>query len=188
LESTFSIIYGKQTGEQGRMKDTIPMKQFSLRDMTESDWSDIRRIYEEGIATGLATFETSAPDWDKWDASHRKSCRLVAVSLEGEILGWAAFSPVSSRCVYAGVVEISIYIAAYARGKGVGKALLLRMIDLSEQEGVWTVQAGIMADNTASIRLHESCGFRLVGRREKIGQLHGEWRDTILMERRSPKI
>jgi L-amino acid N-acyltransferase YncA len=160
----------------------------SIRTMIEQDWPDVRRIYLEGIETGLATFETSAPEWEKWNKSHRLTCRLVAADAAGHILGWAALTPVSDRCVYAGVAEVSLYVEKDARGAGVGKALLRAILEQSEQEGLWTIQAGIMADNLASIKLHEACGFRLVGYREKIGQLDGLWRDTVLMEHRTRRI
>jgi L-amino acid N-acyltransferase YncA len=164
------------------------MMAITIRLMEEQDWPDVRRIYLEGIETGLATFETSAPDWEKWNKTHRLTCRLVATDVDWHILGWAALTPVSDRCVYAGVAEVSVYIGKNARGVGVGKALLRAILEQSEQAGLWTIQAGIMADNLASIKLHEACGFRLVGYREKIGQLDGRWRDTVLMERRSKKI
>jgi phosphinothricin acetyltransferase len=153
-----------------------------------SDYPAVRAIYLEGIATGLATFETDAPSWEKWDADHLKECRLAAKDENGEIVGWAALVPVSGRCVYAGVAEISIYVAEKARGKGVGKALLNELIRESEKAGLWTLQAGIFAENEASIRLHEKCGFRSVGKRERIGQLYGVWKDTVLLERRSDKV
>jgi len=153
--------------------------------MIPSDWDEVAAIFREGIATDQATFETSCPDFPQWDASHVKRCRLVAVD-EGEIQGWAALSPISDRCVYGGVAEVSVYVAAQNRGRGVGEQLLKRLVAESEYAGFWTLQAGIMPENTASIKLHEACGFRLVGRRERIGQdRFGVWRDTLLMERRS---
>lgn len=152
--------------------------------MTLHDWPAVRAIYLEGIATGNATFETSAPQWEKWDAAHIASSRLVA-RVNSEVLGWAALSAVSSRCVYAGVAEVSIYVAAAARGRGIGLRLLSELVKASEQAGIWTLQAGIFADNDASVRLHERCGFRIVGTRERLGQLKGTWRDVLLMERRS---
>ena len=148
--------------------------EISLRELTALDWPDICRIYLEGIATGQATFETVAPDWDKWNASHRPTCRLVACDPAGNVLGWAALSPISDRCAYAGVGSVSVYVGQVARGHGVGKMLLQEILAQSEREGLWTIQSGIMADNIASIRLHESCGFRMVGYREKIGPV--EWR------------
>jgi len=153
--------------------------------MLEADWPDVSRIYQEGIDTGLATFQTECPDWETWDASHLKVCRFVA-TIEGKIAGWAALTAVSSRCVYAGVAEVSVYIGESYRGTGAGKALLTEMIRCSEESGFWTLQSGIMQENAASVRLHESCGFRTVGYREKIGQDRlGRWRNTVLMERRS---
>jgi phosphinothricin acetyltransferase len=153
-----------------------------------SDWHSVRAIYLEGIATGFATFETDAPSWEKWDADHLKECRLAGRDESGEIVGWAALVPVSGRCVYAGVAEISVYVAEKARGKGVGTALLNELIKESEKAGLWTLQAGIFAENETSIKLHERCGFRFVGKRERIGQLDGIWKDTVLLERRSDKI
>jgi L-amino acid N-acyltransferase YncA len=155
--------------------------------LVESDWEAIRDIYLEGIATGQATFETTAPDWPAWDAAHRADCRLVA-RRAGQVVGWASLSPVSGRCVYGGVAEVSVYVVENARGQGVGRALLLALIAASEAAGIWTLQAGIFPENVASARLHESCGFRVVGRRERIGQHHGVWRDTVLLERRSSVV
>lgn len=154
--------------------------------MKPKDWPQVRDIYAEGIATGDATFETAVPGWEKWDAGHRPDCRLVARD-EGRILGWAALSPVSRRQVYAGVTEVSVYVAASAWGKGIGKALLKALIEQSEQTGIWTLQASIFPENQASIALHKAHGFREVGRRERIGQREGRWRDTVLLERRSAK-
>ena len=158
-----------------------------LTAMTASDWGAVRAIYVEGIATGNATFETAPPEWDRWDAAHLAACRLVA-KVEGEILGWAALSPVSSRKVYAGVAEVSVYVGEKARGQGVGRALLQSLIEHSECNGIWTLQAGIFPENTASIALHQKAGFRVVGRRERIGCLNGQWRDVLLLERRSKTV
>jgi L-amino acid N-acyltransferase YncA len=155
--------------------------------MRPADWEDVARIYAEGIATGDATFETDAGDWQRWDGSHMPRHRLVA-SRDGRLVGWAALSPVSERCVYAGVAEVSVYVAADARGRGVGAALLDALIASSEADGVWTLQAGIFPENDTSVRLHERAGFRVVGRRARLGRLHGVWRDVLLMERRSPVV
>lgn len=152
--------------------------------MQPHDWPAVRAIYLEGIATKNATFETDAPEWKKWDNGHLKNCRLVA-RINDQVVGWAALSPVSSRCVYAGVAEESIYISASARGQGVGKRLLAALIEESEQAGLWTIQTGIFPENTVSIHLHEQCGFRVLGVREKVGQMDGVWRNVVLMERRS---
>lgn len=152
--------------------------------MCPEDWPAIREIYAEGIATGNATFETQLPDWVSWDAAHHKHCRLIARNGE-RILGWAALSPVSRRQVYAGVAEVSIYIAEKSRSKGIGRALLKSLVDESEEQGIWTLQAGIFPENVASIALHKSCGFREVGVRQRLGQLAGIWRDVLLLERRS---
>jgi L-amino acid N-acyltransferase YncA len=152
--------------------------------MTPADWESVRAIYREGIATGHATFETDAPDWETWDRGRRKDCRLVARS-EGRVVGWAALSPVSTRPVYAGVAEVSVYVSASARGQGVGKALLIALIEASEEAGIWTLQGSIFPENAASLALVKGLGFREVGRRERIGCRNGVWRDTILVERRS---
>ena len=156
--------------------------------LTADHWPAVRAIYEAGIATGNATFETQAPTWEAWDKSHLEHSRLVALSTDGTVLGWAALSPVSSRCVYGGVAELSIYIAATARGQGVGQQLLQALIQASEANGIWTLQAGTFAENAASIGLHTQAGFRLIGYRERIGQHHGVWRNTVQMERRSPTV
>ncbi|HXV15989.1 MAG TPA: GNAT family N-acetyltransferase [Gemmatimonadaceae bacterium] len=152
--------------------------------MSPSDWPDVRTIYAEGIATGQATFESTVPDWDRWDRSHLASCRLVAKS-NGAIVGWAALSPVSSRKVYEGVAEVSVYVASTARGKGIGRRLLDGLVDQSESNGIWTLQASVFPENEASIALHRACGFRIVGRRERIALHNGVWRDTFFLERRS---
>lgn len=152
--------------------------------MRSGDWEAVRAIYCQGIATRNATFEMDAPTWDKWDASHRQDCRLVARA-GGRVVGWAASSPVSGRCVYAGVAEVSVYVEQSARGQGVGKALLWELVLASERAGIWTLQTGIFPENVASLALHEACGFRRVGVRERIGQMGGVWRDVVLMERRS---
>ena len=163
--------------------------------MLSEDWDEVRRIYEEGIATGHATFETKAPTWEAWDAAHLREPRLAArhpgerakveQASKGGLLGWAALSRVSDRCVYAGVAEVSVYVGAGARGRGVGRALLDALIERSEREGFWTLQAGIFPENLASIELHRRCGFRELGRREKLGKMGGFWRDVTLYERRS---
>jgi phosphinothricin acetyltransferase len=155
--------------------------------MTPKDWDAIRTIYLEGIATGNATFETDAPTWEAWDQGHLRDCRLVART-DDRVVGWAALSPVSGRCVYAGVAAVSVYVAKAARGRGVGKALLHALVEGSESQGFWTLEAGIFPENAASIALHKSCGFREVGRRERIGQMDGIWRDTLLLERRSKMV
>jgi L-amino acid N-acyltransferase YncA len=159
----------------------------TIQAMLPNHWPRVRAIYGEGIATGNATFETELPDWKKWDSSHHKKCRLIALDpkKDEEIFGWAALSPVSSRQVYAGVAEVSVYVAAAARERGVGKALLQALVHDSEVTGIWTLQAGIFPENAASIALHISCGFREVGVRRRIGKLGDTWRDVMLLERRS---
>ena len=153
--------------------------------MYPADWSAVRAIYAEGIATGDATFELEPPGtWEQFDSKYLPAPRLVA--RDGDrVAGWAALSSVSQRAVYRGVAEVSIYVRATERGKGLGRSLLSRLTELSESEGIWTLQAGIFPENESSIRLHEACGFRIVGTRVRIGQLHGRWRDTLLLERRS---
>jgi L-amino acid N-acyltransferase YncA len=158
-----------------------------IEPMTANDWTDVRRIYLEGIATGNATFETEAPVWEVWDAAHHPGCRLVARGSEG-LLGWAALSPVSGRCVYGGVADVSIYVAERARGLGIGRLLLQALIDASERDGLWTLQAGIFPENRASLALHRATGFRDVGLRERIACHGGVWRDVLLLERRSDKV
>jgi L-amino acid N-acyltransferase YncA len=155
-----------------------------IEPMRPEDWEQVRAIYQEGIATGDATFETEAPDWPTWNAGHLPGARLIARGDAG-LLGWAALAPVSGRCVYAGVAEVSIYVAASCRGQGVGRALLDALVAESEWMGIWTLQAGTFPENKASLALHYRCGFRLVGRREHLGKLHGTWRDVLLLERRS---
>jgi L-amino acid N-acyltransferase YncA len=152
--------------------------------MQAEDWPAVEAIYQEGIATENATFETESPGWEKWSANHHEHSRLVARTGD-DVIGWAALSRVSTRRVYAGVAEVSIYVAASAREKGIGKALLQALIEQSEQNGIWTLQAGIFPENSGSIALHKSCGFREVGLREKIARLAGIWRNVVLLERRS---
>ena len=160
--------------------------QAKLEPMREGDWPAVKAIYEEGITTGQATFETKAPPWETWNADHLAAGRLVARN-RGQVVGWAALSPVSGRCVYAGVAEVSVYVAEKVRGQGIGTALLQALIIDSEEAGIWTLDAGIFPENRASLALHKACGFRQVGYRERLGQLNGLWRDVILMERRSPQ-
>jgi L-amino acid N-acyltransferase YncA len=157
---------------------------FVIGSMRPQDWDFVRAIYLEGITTGQATFETEAPDWERWNAGHLPQCRLVARNGDG-VLGWAALSPVSRREVYAGVAEVSVYVASAARGLGVGGALMRALIEASELHGVWTLQSSIFSENHASVALHLKHGFREVGRRERIARHHGVWRDTIVLERRS---
>ncbi len=178
--------------------------EYPIIPIVQNHWPAVQEIYREGIATGNATFETELPDWEKWDSGHRKDCRFVALEPTefGEdagdfailplhrlsVLGWAALSPVSTRRVYRGVAEVSVYVAAAARGRGVGKALLKALVQESEVNGIWTLQAGIFPENTASVALHKSCGFRKVGVRRRIGKLGDTWRDVLLLERRSAKV
>ena len=162
-------------------------RSIAVDSMEAGDWPAVRAIYLEGIATGNATFEGTAPEWERWDGGHVKCCRLVA-RMGGDVVGWAALSPISSRAVYAGVAEVSVYVGAGARGSGIGMALLSRLIEESEAEGIWTLQAGIFPENRASVELHQKAGFRIVGTRERIGRMDGRWRDVLLMERRSAVV
>lgn len=161
--------------------------ELEIRTMRPEDWPLVASIYEAGIATGNATFETEAPPWDSWDRDHLDEPRLVA-SRGGAAVGWAALSPVSDRCVYQGVAEISVYVDPAATRQGVGRALLRALVEASEEAGIWTLQTGIFPENTASLTLHQGCGFRIVGRRERIGRMGDRWRDVVFLERRSPTI
>jgi phosphinothricin acetyltransferase len=165
----------------------MPLAGFELAVMGADDWPAVREIYAEGIATGNATFETEAPSFERWDATHLAEHRLVA-RLGDAIVGWAALAPVSERCVYRGVAENSVYVAAHARGLGIGYRLLHALVIAGEDHGIWTIQTGVFPENTASLVLHERCGFRIVGRRERLGQLQGVWRDVIFLERRSSVV
>jgi L-amino acid N-acyltransferase YncA len=175
-----------------------------IEPLRPADWPAVAEIYAEGIATGDATFETEVPSWQRWDSSHLAEHRLVArtgpggqprgragpirPAGDGQVVAWAALAPVSDRCAYAGVAENSIYVAEGARGLGVGRRLLVELVERAEQAGIWTVQTGIFPENTASLALHQRCGFRVVGVRERIGQRHGRWRDVIFLERRSTSV
>ncbi len=159
-----------------------------FKELTKEYWSAVKDIYEEGIATGNATFQSSAPTWDEWNTSHVEKARIIAIDDNGEVFGWAALTPVSGRCVYAGVGEVSVYVSANARGKGVGRALLNELIRQSEENGFWTLTAGIFPENEASLKIHMNAGFKVLGIREKIGKMNGQWRDTVLLERRSAVV
>jgi len=158
-----------------------------LRDLRPEDWPEVASIFEDGIRAGNATFETEAPVWEAWDASHLPGHRLVAVD-DGRVVGWAALSPVSERCCYSGVAEDSVYVARGQEGRGIGGALLRQLIAGAERAGIWTIQAGVFPENTASVQLHVRCGFRIVGVRERLGKQHGAWRDVVLLERRSKEV
>jgi phosphinothricin acetyltransferase len=160
------------------------MEAVLIKPMQQVHWEKVKQIYESGIATGIATFETNAPTWEKWNDGHLMFARLVAVE-NNEVAGWAALSPVSNRCVYGGVAEVSVYVADNYKGKGIGKLLLQNLITESESSNIWTLQAGIFTDNIASVKLHESVGFRVIGHREKIGKLNNTWKDNYILERRS---
>jgi phosphinothricin acetyltransferase len=158
----------------------------TIRDLWPDDWPAVRAIYEEGIRSGDATFETETPSWERWDAAHSQ-LRIVA-ERDGAVVGWAALSPVSDRCCYEGVGEVSVYVAEAARGAGLGRSLLEELVERSEQAGYWTLSAGVFPENDASVRLHKACGFREVGIRERLGELGGVWRDVVLLERRSAVV
>jgi L-amino acid N-acyltransferase YncA len=162
---------------------TSPMNVL-IEAMQSVHWPAVRDIYREGIETGQATFETAVPTWETWHNGHRPDCRLVAL-IDNQIVGWAALSPVSKREVYKGVAEVSIYIAASARGKGIGKQLMNALVASSEEIGIWTLQSSVFPENEVSIALHQTFGFRIVGERQRIAKLHEEWRNTVLLERRS---
>ena len=166
---------------------TVPIQGLSLviRTLDPADWSAVAEIYWDGMRDGLATFETEVPSWEAWDAAH--SLRLVA-ELDTEVVGWAALSPSSTRPCYRGVAEDSVYVARDARGLGIGRKLLEALIADAEAEGMWTIQASVFPENTATLVLHERCGFQVVGRRERIAKRDGVWRDTLLLERRSGVI
>jgi L-amino acid N-acyltransferase YncA len=166
--------------------DTGGLEPF-IRPMLARDWSDVATIYEEGIRTRMATFETVVPEWEEWDRSHLKAHRLVAEQ-HREIVGWAALGPASGRGVYAGVTENSVYVTARAQRQGIGRALLDALTRGADLDGIWTIQAGIFPENRASLALHRACGFRVVGVRERIGRLDGTWRDVVLLERRSAVV
>lgn len=163
------------------------MKDLIIRKMLAKDWDSVAKIYQEGIDTGIATFETKVPTFENWDKAHMSNCRFVAEQ-KNEILGWVALSPVSNRCVYGGVAEISVYVSRNSRGKGLGKVLLEHIVSASEQEGIWTLQSGVFPTNHGSIKLHETTGFRMIGKRERVGKLHGQWVDNVLFERRSSVV
>ena len=161
---------------------------FTIEEMKECDWAQVSAIYLAGIKTERATFQSEVPAWEDWNKSHSQSCRLVAKSGDN-ILGWVALSPVSSRCVYAGVAEVSIYIDESCRGQKIGTALLTALVKRSEENGFWMLQSGIIKENIASISLHKTCGFRVLGVRERLGKMgNGKWHDVVLMERRSKTV
>jgi phosphinothricin acetyltransferase len=160
---------------------------FAIELLQAAHWPGVARVYAEGIATRNATFETEVPSWEAWDSSHLSDHRFVALR-DAEVVGWVAVSAVSSRCVYRGYVENSVYVAETVRGRGVGRALLHALIESTEAAGIWTIQAGMFPENEPSIRLHESVGFERVGLHRRLGKLDGEWRDVLMLERRSPVV
>jgi L-amino acid N-acyltransferase YncA len=159
----------------------------AVEEMTAADWPAVAEIYRQGLDTGHASFETEVPAYEEWDRAHLERPRLVA-RLDGDVVGWAALSTVSDRCVYGGVAEDSVYVADAATGRGIGRRLLSELVRRAEDEGIWTIQAGLFPENAASLALHERCGFRVVGRRERLGKHRGAWRDVLLVERRSDRI
>jgi len=159
----------------------------TIKEMLAEHWCEVAEIFEHGIKTKNATFETTSPESETWNKDHRADCRLVAKDSE-KVIGWAALSNVSGRCIYAGVCEVSIYVHPRYGGRGIGKLLMVELIKKSEENNIWTLQAGIFPENKVSIKLHEKGGFRIVGKREKIGKMDNIWRDIILLERRSSKI
>lgn len=164
--------------------NTVTME---IRPITKDNFPEVVEVYKQGLATNIATFQNDLPQWEDWNKGHLDFCR-ISIYENNKMLGWTALTPVSSRCVYAGVAEVSVYIAQNERGKGIGKILLNELIKQSEANGIWTLQSGIFSENQSSIRLHEKCGFRMVGFREKIGKKNGIWKDNILMEHRSKNI
>jgi len=161
------------------------MREVLVELMKPEDWPAVREIYRAGLDTGQASFETDVPDWEKWDAKYLAPFRLVARDENGNVVGWAGLTRVSERRVYAGVAEVSVYVSAELRRHGIGQQLMRALVDVSERGGIWTLQSTVFPENTASIRLHLKCGFRDVGRRERLGKHHGTWRDALLFERRS---
>lgn len=169
------------------MADVANSVVMEIKPITKENFPELVEIYGQGLATNIATFQNDLPTWEEWDKGHLVSCR-ISMYRNDEMLAWAALSPVSSRVVYSGVAEVSIYVSADARGKAIGEMLLNELIKQSESNEIWTLQSGIFAENQISIKLHEKCGFRMVGYREKIGRKNGVWKDTVLMERRSKII
>ena len=165
----------------------VEADEFTIEELQPEHWPGVVRVFEDGIATRNATFETETPTWEAWDSSHVPEHRLVALH-GGEVVGWAAVSPVSDRCCYGGVVENSVYVAESVRGQGVGQRLLEELIASTEAAGIWTIEAGMFPENDGSIRLHERVGFEVVGRRKRLGKLDGVWRDVLLLERRSESV
>lgn len=161
--------------------------EYDIVEMRPQHWERVRQIYLEGLETGQASFETEAPNWDRWNESHHPHCRLVVCD-KGLVVAWAALSPVSKRVCYAGVAEISLYVAASHRGRGIGRKLLRALVEASEDNGIWSLNGSTFPENTDSIQVQLACGFRIVGRRERIARHYGVWRDTVITERRSTKV
>ncbi len=190
LGSFFVRERRRMAGEPKEAPRTATVKAgLRVRPLRAQDWPEVARIYEDGIRSGSATFETTVPSWEVWDAAHLREHRLVADAGDPDgVVGWAALSRVSDRCCYGGVAENSVYVARGWQGRGIGRALLERLIVDSERSGIWTIQTGIFPENRASVVLHARCGFRVVGVRERLGRLNGAWRDVLLLERRSALV
>lgn len=169
------------------IQDVAKQYKMEIQLITEYNFPDLVAIYKQGLATNIATFQNDLPKWEDWDKGHLRFCR-ISIYEDNKMLGWTALTPVSSRCVYAGVAEVSVYVSQEERGKSIGKILLTELIKQSEANGIWTLQSGIFSENISSIKLHEKCGFRMVGYREKIGKKDGIWKDNVLMEHRSQNI
>jgi L-amino acid N-acyltransferase YncA len=190
LEETFLEVENNKRLHYYKMvkrltnENTTNIMDIIVEKMRRENWSDVRNIYQEGIDTGNATFETEVPEWKEWDKSHLRNCRLAA-KVQGQVVGWVVLSPVSGRCCYSGVAEVSLYVKVSARGRGIGKALLQEVIRQSEAAGIWTLQGCSFRENAASLALQKACGFREVGYRERVSRLNGVWKDVILTERRS---
>jgi phosphinothricin acetyltransferase len=171
-----------------RKKGLILTNLMIIDALKPEDWEPVKDIYLEGISTGNATFQKEAPTWEAWDQSHLAACRIVARNSDGKVWGWAALTPISGRCVYEGVAEVSVYVKQAMKGQGIGSTILQNIIQLSEEKGIWTLQSGIFPENHGSLKIHLKNGFREVGRRERIGKMDGVWRDVVLLERRSSRV
>jgi L-amino acid N-acyltransferase YncA len=178
----------RQVGDRTVATRPAAPEGYLIRPMRDDDARRVLEIYQAGLDGGQASFEVTAPTWDAFDQAKLPRHRHVAVDEDGDPRGWIAVSPTSSRAVYAGVVEHSVYVDAASGGKGLGRALLDALIDSTEAAGIWTVQSGVFPENTPSLRLHERAGFRVIGTRSRVGRHHGRWRDVVLLERRSPRI
>ena len=166
----------------------MPIQDINITEFQQKHWNRVHEIYQEGIDTRIATFEKRAPEWEEWNIKFLKNCRIVAISVEQEVLGWAGLQPVSKRKVYEGVAEETVYVASKHTGKGLGKQLLFNLVELSEKNGFWMLTASIFSQNVKSIELHKKAGFKTIGIREKVAKRDGKWTDTVLMDRRSKLV